>query len=408
MPSDAEQRIETIKLQNKQRAKKYYEAHKEEIAGRRKAKRSEVNRIVQEAKPKPTAAERKHEELKDISLGKILKLIDDSDTLKPDSKRSYKSEAKKLARELDITDFTKAFLNSKHVIEKIENAKKITGKTKGELYSTNTKKQMYQFILKLMDDVLKIKLPEQTKSAYEEKFEVIKVKSTMEADDKKANEEVMDYDHYLDFIEDAYGKVSKEYIIASLYSLSGFRDNLQLELIPKETPESKEDLTRNYLTVNPHDGRTQCMMILNKYKTDKKYHTDVIKLPQSLSNIIKKYINEKDMSYGDYLFGDKKLSGTISKFNREIGLNITINTLRQMRVSKEFDKNEMTAERRVKLAREMKHAPQTTARYKRTISEQQEPAEETKAKRRGRPPKAAVQPQPIPEAKSKRGRPTIT
>ena len=365
MSSDCEKRLEAIKEQNKTRAKKYYDAHKDKIAERRKLKRVEINQSILEAKPKLSVQEQKNEELKDLSVTNMVKLINSIDGLSDESKKSYRSESIKLARILNITDFKTAFLDSKKVIEKIENAMKVTGKK--DAYSVNSKKQMYQSILKLVDDVMKIKIPKQTRQDYTAKFEATKLISNMEADADKLDHEVMDYDEYLDLVKKTYGEVSKEYIIASLYYLSGFRDNLQLELIPKETPETKANMKRNYLIVNPKLRGIMYTMILNRYKTDKKYESDTIKIPVGLSTIIKKYIESKDLYYGDYLFGDKKLSSTITKFNKNMKLDIGINQLRQMRVSKHLSNGDTTPEKRVELAMEMKHAPQTTTRYKRTI-----------------------------------------
>jgi hypothetical protein len=242
---------------------------------------------------------------------------------------------------------------------------KLTGKK--DAYSTNSKKQLYQSILKLVDDILKIHIPIQSRKDYVQKFEIIKVKSSMESDEKKETEQVLDYSKYLDMVKDKFTEVSQEYIIASLYYLAGFRDNLQLVLISKETPESTADLTRNYLSVNLKNKRTACIMILNRYKTDKQYGTDRITIPNALSAIIKKYIEVNNLKYGDYLLGDKKLSATITAFNKKMNLDIGINQLRQMRVS-DKSQHATTAEKRVQLANEMKHAPQTTARYKRNIS----------------------------------------
>jgi hypothetical protein len=360
MPSDAEQRLEAIKLQSKTRAKKYYDAHKEEIAERRKAKR-----ILLKAKPQLSVQEQKNEEIKNLSVINMIKLINNTEGLSDTSKKSYRSESIKLARILNITDFTTAFLDSKKVIEKIEKAMKVTGKK--DTYSINSKKQMYQSILKLVDDIMKINIPNKSRKDYTAKFETTKFISNMEADANTLDNEVMDYDEYLDMVKKRYGEVSKEYIIASLYHLSGFRDDLQLELIPNETPETKANIKRNYLVVNQKLSGVRYTMILNHYKTDKKYESDTIKIPVGLSNIIKKYIESKDLHYGDYLFGDKKLSSTIIKFNRNMNLDIGINQLRQMRVSKHLANGDITPEKRVELAMEMKHAPQTTSRYKRTI-----------------------------------------
>jgi len=79
-------------------------------------------------------------------------------------------------------------------------------------------------------------------------------------------------------------------------------------------------------------------------------------------------MDNKGLEYGDYLLGKSKLSGFIKKFNDKMDLpvKVTINKLRQMRVSKKLQNNP-TAEDRVKLGREMKHSVTTSEKYKRKI-----------------------------------------
>jgi hypothetical protein len=362
MVSDSE-RLEEIRLQNKARAQRYYDTNKLAVSERRKAKRAEINRLLQEAVPKPSLEEEKAEALKQTSLSEMIQRIDLNESIGEGSKKTYKTAAKTLYRLLNITDFNTAFIDSEDVIHKIDTAVTVTGK---KPYSTNSKKQLYQLILKLVYDILKLTLPEKALYNYNQKFKVVTVQSQMEAEEKQETEQVLDYSKYLDMVKDKFTEVSQEYIIASLYYLAGFRDNLQLVLISKETPESTADLTRNYLSVNLKNKRIGCIMILNRYKTDKQYGTDRITIPNALSAIIKKYIEVNNLKYGDYLLGDKKLSATITAFNKKLNLNIGINQLRQMRVS-DKSKHADTAEKRVQLANEMKHAPQTTSRYKRTI-----------------------------------------
>ena len=173
----------------------------------------------------------------------------------------------------------------------------------------------------------------------------------------------MDYDVYEQKVKVFFGQASKESIIVSLYKLSGFRDNLIIELaqtIPK-------DMDKNYIVV-PSSKTQNLKFVLNTYKTDKKYSQDIIPIPKELSKEIRKYIDEHDVEYGEYLFGKTKLSGFISKFNKKMNLpvKVSINKLRQMRVSKKLENNP-SVEERVKLAREMKHSTTTSEKYKRKI-----------------------------------------
>lgn len=358
MDESAEQKLQRIKDQNKARSKKYYEAHKEEIAQRRKENRIKINKIVEEAQPKLPPAQAKKKELKMQTAADVIKSLEEID-VDNDNKTNI-NNTKQLIHILDITDINKAFNDSKKVIQKIENATLKRDPTK--FYTTNSKKGLYQTLLYLLD-TFDIIIPEKSRNAYEDKHGIYKVQSHMDNEEDK-KEEVMSWNEYLDSVAEEYGKESKQYIIASLYKLSGFRDNLQLKIISNENESADNKI--NYIIVPGPitDKRKRYTLILNVYKTDKKYKSDTIKLTKELSNLIRKYMEANDIGYGQYLFGKSLLSGYISKFNQKLGLHITINKYRKMVVSNAHAENpNMTAEDRVKLAYKMKHAPQTTEHY---------------------------------------------
>lgn len=358
MDESAEHKLQRIKDQNKARAKKYYEAHKEVISQRRKENRIKINKIVEEAQPKLPPAVAKKKELRLQTVADVIKSLKEID-VDNDNKTNI-NNTKQLIHILDITDINKAFNDSKKVIQKIENATLKRDPTK--FYTTNSKKGLYQTLLYLLD-TFNIIIPEKSRNAYEDKHGIYKVQSHMDNEEDK-KEEVMSWNEYLDSVAEEYGKESKQYIIASLYKLSGFRDNLQLKIISNENESADNKI--NYIIVPGPipDKRKRYTLILNVYKTDKKYKSDTIKLTKELSNLIRKYMEANDIGYGQYLFGKSLLSGYISKFNQKLGLHITINKYRKMVVSNAHAENpNMTAEDRVKLAYKMKHAPQTTDHY---------------------------------------------
>jgi hypothetical protein len=169
----------------------------------------------------------------------------------------------------------------------------------------------------------------------------------------------MDFNEYLAKVKSHFGDVSKEFIIASLYNLSGFRDDLILKIIAVKPKDDKE----NYIII-PKDKKRNLSIELNNYKTSGKYGHDSIPIPKDLSKLIRQYIDDANLEYDDYLFGSKSLSGFIKKFNEKMGLNISINKLRQMRVSNVLNNNP-TVEQRVKLSKEMKHKALTSEKYQR-------------------------------------------
>jgi len=356
----AEQTLEKIREQNRIRSRRYYENNQAKIATKRKEARDECKECKEEVKKIEEAKPKKKDNSKTVltheeSSNQLKDLIDNEN-----SQILYDQSIKTLTRILKCTDFNKCLKSAKTVIYKIESAKQKKDPTK--LYSINSKKAIYQTILKMVDN-LGIKLSKNARDQYNTRFDVMKTTSHDQTKERVANEQVMDYDVYEQKVKVFFGEGSKESLIVSLYKLSGFRDDLVLEIvdkIPKET-------NKNFVVV-PSSKTINLKIILNDYKTDKKYQQDIIPVPKEMSKEIRKYISNNELEYGDYLLGKSKLSGFIKKFNEKMNLpvKVTINKLRQMRVSKKLQNNP-SAEDRVKLSKEMKHSTTTSEKYKRKI-----------------------------------------
>ena len=358
-----EETLEKIRAQNRARAKRYYENNQAKIATKRKEARDECKECKEEIKKcedcKPE--EKPKKDNSKIVLSKDESLTQLNDIIEKDtSKKTYTENIKTLTRILNCSDFNKCLKNAKTVIYKIETARKMKDPTK--LYSVNSKKGIYQAILFMVDN-LGIKISKNAKDLYKTKFDVIKTMSLDQTKERVATEQVMDYDVYEQKVKVFFGEGSKESLIVSLYKLSGFRDDLVLEIVDKIPKENK----KNYVVV-PSSKTINAKIILNDYKTDKKYQQDIIPVPKEMSKEVRKYMDNKGLEYGDYLLGKSKLSGFIKKFNEKMNLpvKVTINKLRQMRVSKKLQNNP-TAEDRVKLGQEMKHSVATSEKYKRKI-----------------------------------------
>ena len=196
---------------------------------------------------------------------------------------------------------------------------------------------------------------------------------------KQKTEVIMDFDDFLQMIKDQYGVTSKEYMIAVFYSPlmpQTFRDNLQFVLM--QTVHTEMETDTNYIVINNLEKRadqgTEATVYLNEYKTDGSYGADIIHLPTALVDLVKNYVVKHEIGYGQYLFGKEKLSAFISNMtvpNPGSGYNllsrVTVNTLRQMRISKICAGKTMTAKDWAKLAAESKHDVNTTGTYIRKI-----------------------------------------
>jgi hypothetical protein len=258
---------------------------------------------------------------------------------------------------LDCDNLNICFKKSKDIIKTIETAN--TKKDPLKTYSTNSKRAFYQTILKLKD-IIPLKLTDKATKEYISMFEEHGTASHLDTQNKIENDVIMTFNDYLTKVKDHYGEISKEYLISSLYHLSGFRDDLILKIVDEPT---QTDKTMNYIII-PQNKNKNLFIELNSYKTGDKYGYQIIKINKQLSGQIRKYMNESQLNYNDFLFGNKSLSSFIKKFNNKMSLNITINKLRQMRVS-DILNNKPTIKERVKLSHEMNHKPTTSEKYQR-------------------------------------------
>lgn len=139
-------------------------------------------------------------------------------------------------------------------------------------------------------------------------------------------------------------KINKEesddlinFMILSLYTLIQPRRNKDYALM--KISNNTEDDNFNYLVINKNSMK----FILNKYKTDKKYHQIIIEIPDNLKEVINLYLkhhpnkNElKNKDYDFYLLVDKngssfKNSTEITKrLNKIFNKKISSSMLRNM------------------------------------------------------------------------------
>jgi hypothetical protein len=211
-----EETLEKIREQNRVRAKRYYENNQAKIAKKRKDKRDECIECKEEVKKckdcKPTEKPKKDNSKTVLTVQESISQLKDQ-IENENSKTLYDNSVKTLARILNCSDFNKCLKNAKTVIYKIETAKKKKDPTKQ--YSLNSKKAIYQSLLKMVDE-LGIKLSKTAKDAYTHQFNILKTSSIDQTKERMATEQVMDYDVYEQKVKLFFGNASKESLIISL------------------------------------------------------------------------------------------------------------------------------------------------------------------------------------------------
>ena len=106
------------------------------------------------------------------------------------------------------------------------------------------------------------------------------------------------------------------YVLIRLYAEVTCRDDygkLNIVTSLKDATDGKE----NYI-VTPRSGTMT--IVINSYKTSKKYGQIKASLSQDLSKLIRTYIAVNEIT--DYLFGKSNLSPFVTKSNKKMDLNL--------------------------------------------------------------------------------------
>lgn len=382
---DATEQLSRIRELGKARAKKYYEANKEKLNAKRREQRAkakeakaEVPEIKEVKIEVPQMDTPKIKEVKKTSkkgpingkdytwndiLGapqvqfkKVEPIVIERPlplktvqqkikelNLKPSNEKKYSDDIKRVMKMLQCDDLNTCLSNPSAVIQKINDAKM----RNGDPYSINTKKSAYQSILFVIDQ-LKLKVD---KKKYIEQFEILKVESQEQTVHRVEEEPIPLWKDYLRKCRAIFGIDSKEYLIARFYDEFTVRDDLGLVL----ADDTRDD---NYLFVRPD----YLEVVINSYKTDKKYGQIRYKLKGSLEKLTRDYITKHNLKIGDLLFAQPTLSPIVSKMNKELGYSSGVNLFRHMTTSEQLAKAK-SAEQKVKLAEAMKHSPVVQVSY---------------------------------------------
>ena len=237
------------------------------------------------------------------------------------------------------------------------------------VYSTNSKKTYIQSVL-ICITRLKIPIDKVILDKYLRYFDILKMQSVKEAEDtrKSPKHAVISYDNYLRKIKTKFGEASKQYLIAMMYSECTCRDNYGGMTIV-ETLDASNDDDINYLVININHA----YIVLHKFKTSKKYGTIQVELSDTLTTLLKNYINKHKLT--DTLFPENAKNGLsvyISAMNKKVGVEGGgINPLRHMMVETILSNNDVSLDERANLATKMGHSPAVQTEYRRILDEYQ-------------------------------------
>ena len=384
-----DQKLEHIKALNRERQRRFYENNKQRVCEKKKADRQElaefrknptpqINEVLttteQTIEPTPLPTPKKVLRIRKTKTGwekvvpptiydekTILEMLNTLEITK-NTKITYTTGTKALFHLTNcenlqhcLADFTKI----KHLIE-TGNMKNRTG-----TYANNSKKGIVQTILFLVDK-LNIPISKEVKDEYLILFDVYKLKSKRNTEEKKTNENltVMTFPQYIEKIGKKFGETSKQYLVANMYSEVSCRDNFNL-LIVSNANAVKND-KENYIVVSTNKA-TSIKIVIRSFKTDKLYENFDLTFSNKVSTLIRNYMKKMKLTYDDKLFEDtnNRLTQVVSEMNKSIGIKEGggINYFRYMNVSNAVANPNMTDEGMVRLAKSMKHSTDAQQGY---------------------------------------------
>jgi len=331
--------MDNDKQRDNEKSKRYYDKKRDDIAIKRKEKRigrplteQEKENLIKKNIPTETNNE-------------YFDFINSQDFTSEQTKKKYLEDMKRLNKLVSSLSITNLIQTNK-LIPIIKNSP----------YSLNTKKDMLVIVYSLYKKLgyeLSSELFEEKQGYFYDLVDMIECEQL-----EKRNEIIPNFNEYMDKVKNYFGENSKMYLLALLYNELTIRDDFQLIL----TNTYPSDKTKNYLKLNP----LKHTILINKFKTEKKYSPIEEILSKKLSVLITKYIQDNNLQNGDYLFDNKLLSGYILQENKKIGINGGICLFRQMKITDIYNNPTMKRYDKIKLAEIMKHSYNIQQNYIRT------------------------------------------
>ena len=390
MTETIEQAYARILKGNRDRQKKFYDLNKAKITQKKKDDRAELKELrakfasapaaaVAAAAPcnecaaaaaparrgkkgaKATPAPKQVAEKYDLPsiLERVKQLVDDG---KMD--RGYLSTTKTLFSITGCDTLTKCLLQFNAIEDKIKNGTK----KNGEPYALNSKKSFAQCIVKLIT-ILDIPVSEALKQKYVVLMQQYCGKSNEQSEARKSDPEhaVMPYSEYMGKIKQLFKAGSKEYLIASLYNEVTCRDNYGGIQIVNGMNDIDKSTKQNYIVV-PTINKQLCTVVIQSYKTEKRYGTINEKVSSGLSKQIRQYMDTHNLTDGDALFSNNKLSTFICDMNKKVGVTTGgSNFMRHSKITEMLDKQVLSEKSRLELALKMRHSPVSQLKYVRQV-----------------------------------------
>lgn len=214
-------------------------------------------------------------------------------------------------------------------------------------YAINTLISLYKAILFFLDK-FDIFIKPDKKIKYEDAIQIGDVVSSNELVKKNNSTPIPTFEEYLQKCIETFGNKSREFLIAKIYSEAKCRDDLQLILT-----NSFEDLNPqlNYLVFKINKS----FIVINDYKTKDKYGAYRVELSDELSQLIKDFVNQYNIEFGENFFNTKNVSMVVHRMNKILDFtgHGAVNLFRKMLAS---DAKDLPLKEQLKVSKQMKHS----------------------------------------------------
>ena len=263
-------KMEKKREQQRIRSAKFYTNHKNKVLEKHKQKRIKdretLNEIEQEiarsrqykakkTEQPPTAQLQKDETLPkntfDYTQKDIVNALKLAKDISPGTIKTYVTGINRVYRLTGCDKFVECLHHTPKIIDAIENGLQENGKP----YKKTSKLATYQVILYIIDHLLgddakNNDLVQKAHADLLKKYNKYKFVTKQEAIDQKTDKDfaVPTFDEYLKRCLETFGRDSKQYLIAFLYSLFTVRDNLHHLIFVTSMDET--DNERNFLVNN--------------------------------------------------------------------------------------------------------------------------------------------------------------
>jgi len=279
--------------------------------------------------------------------------------------KGYLSTTKTLFSITGCDTLTKCLLQFNAIEDKIKNGTK----KNGEPYALNSKKSFAQCIVKLIT-ILDIPVSAELKQKYVILMQEYSTESNQQTEDRKSDPEfaVIPYSQFMAKIKTVFKANSKEYLLASLYNEVTCRDNYGGIQIINSTNEVNKASKQNYIIV-PTIKNQKCTVIIQSYKTEKRYGTINEKVSSGVSTLIRKYMTAHNLTDGDALFSNPTLSAVLCDMRNKIGIpkGGGVNYIRHSKITEMLDKQVLSPKGKLELALKMRHSPVSQLKYVRQV-----------------------------------------